>query len=77
MAKHEDVVQLHADIKRDMGGAVDILVNNAGFMSLMSIRDGTVEELDRIIKINLYSHFYVSIGSVVLEIQNISTNRIR
>lgn len=60
VSKPADVLKLHADIQRDMGGAVDILVNNAGFMSLMSVREGTDEEMDRMIKLNLYSHLYVS-----------------
>lgn len=54
----KDIDQLRDDVQRDMG-SVEILVNNAGHMSLMSVRDGTTEQLDRMISLNLHSHFYV------------------
>lgn len=73
VAKPSDVDKMHADIQRDMGGAVDILVNNVGFMSLMSLREGSDEEMDRMLKINLYSHLYVS--SVQLVPINICNSR--
>lgn len=46
-------------MKRDLGEKLDILINNAGVMSLISLREGSNEELDRMLKINLNSHFYV------------------
>lgn len=41
-------------------GPVDILINNAGVMPLISLREGRVEDIQRIIDINLTSHFWVT-----------------
>lgn len=60
MADPKQVMQLQQDVQRDLGDALDILVNNAGIMSLISLREGSIEELDRMLRINLNSHFYVS-----------------
>jgi all-trans-retinol dehydrogenase (NAD+) len=40
-------------------GYVDILVNNAGVLPLMSLREGTHEDIQKIININLTAHFWV------------------
>lgn len=64
MADPKKVVQLQLDMKRDLGDVLDILINNAGIMSLISLREGSNEELDRMLRVNLNSHFYVSIKAV-------------
>lgn len=45
-------------IERDMG-ATDILVNNAGLMPKLSLREGQPKDIDRIINVNITSHFWV------------------
>ncbi len=49
---------LKEDVEKNMG-YVDILVNNAGVLPLMSLREGTHEDIQKIININLTSHFWV------------------
>ena len=39
-------------------GKVDILVNNAGILISKSIEEMTIEEWDKVIKVNLYGTFY-------------------
>uniref|UniRef100_A0AAG5D468 Uncharacterized protein n=1 Tax=Anopheles atroparvus TaxID=41427 RepID=A0AAG5D468_ANOAO len=39
-------------------GPVDILVNNAGVLPLMSLREGTPDDLKKVIEINLLSHLW-------------------
>lgn len=41
-------------------GPVDILINNAGVMPLISLREGQTQDIQKIIDINLTSHFWVS-----------------
>lgn len=60
MGDPKQVVQLHLEMQKDLGEHVDILINNAGIMSLVSLREGSIEDLDRLLRINLNSHFYVS-----------------
>lgn len=38
---------------------MDILVNNAGILPPFSIFDGSDEEIDHMVKVNLTSHYYV------------------
>jgi all-trans-retinol dehydrogenase (NAD+) len=55
-----DAIQkLKADIKRAMG-CVDILVNNAGLLSLVSLLKGQPKDIQKVIDVNLTSHFWVS-----------------
>lgn len=72
VADYKQVNQLKEDIEKDLG-FVDILVNNAGIMPVLSIREGNEEEVDRIVKVNITSHYYVSITKIlnfVFEILN-------
>jgi NAD(P)-dependent dehydrogenase (short-subunit alcohol dehydrogenase family) len=50
-----------ADAVRELGG-LDVLVNNAGFQMARreSIADVTTEDLDRVLKTNLYALFWVT-----------------
>lgn len=55
-----EVAQLKIDVERTLGN-VDILINNAGLLCLnMSLREGTDEEIQRAVNVNLTSHFWVS-----------------
>ncbi|XP_035907423.1 17-beta-hydroxysteroid dehydrogenase 13-like [Anopheles stephensi] len=50
-----------ASLKREVSsklGPIDILVNNAGVLPLMSLREGTPEDLKKVIEINLLSHLW-------------------
>ncbi len=64
MAYHADVsdfnsVQLLKEKIESTLGFVDILVNNAGILTLISLREGTPADIQRIINTNLTSHFWV------------------
>lgn len=51
-----------SNLKREVSsklGPVDILVNNAGVLPLMSLREGTPDDLKKVIEINLLSHLWV------------------
>lgn len=52
------VEKLHEEVVNDLG-VVDILINNAAILPLMSFREGTSSDIERIIKVNLLSHFWV------------------
>lgn len=55
----ERVQQLRKQIENDLG-PVDIVISNAGLMPLLSLREGTEEEIQRIVDVNVTSNFYVS-----------------
>lgn len=59
MADATAVKVLRKQIEIDLG-AVDILVNNAGLMPLLSMREGTEEEVERIVKVNITANYFVS-----------------
>lgn len=59
VSKSEDIDQLKSQIMRDMG-VVDILINNAGVFFCKSPEEETVENLQRMININLMSNFWVN-----------------
>ncbi len=52
------IKSIKEDVEKTMG-YVDILVNNAGVLPLMSLREGSHEDIQKIININLTSHFWV------------------
>jgi all-trans-retinol dehydrogenase (NAD+) len=59
VSKNEDVVKLREDVEKQMG-TVDILVNNAGLLALsISLLEGTPENIQQIIDVNLTSYFWV------------------
>lgn len=49
---------LRKQIEIDIG-PVDILINNAGLMPLLSLREGTEEEIERIVKVNVTANYFV------------------
>ncbi|KAG4071374.1 hypothetical protein HA402_004078 [Bradysia odoriphaga] len=51
--------QLQCDIEKDIG-PVDILVNNAGVLPLLSLREGSDIEIERIVKVNITSQFFAT-----------------
>jgi all-trans-retinol dehydrogenase (NAD+) len=58
VSKVEEIQQLKIDIEKTMG-FVDILVNNAGILSSLSLLDGQPKDVQKIIDVNLTSHFWV------------------
>jgi all-trans-retinol dehydrogenase (NAD+) len=60
VSRNEDVAKFKDDVENQMGH-VDILVNNAGLLALsISILEGTPENIQQIIDVNLTSYFWVS-----------------
>lgn len=55
----DQVKKLKCDIEKDIG-PVDILINNAGLIPLLSLREGTEAEIERIVKVNITSQFFVN-----------------
>lgn len=55
---NKQIKQLQKDIEKDLG-FVDILVNNAGILPPLSILEEREEEIERIVKVNITSHYYV------------------
>lgn len=55
------IQKLKVDIESSMG-FVDILVNNAGILSAMSLREGEPEQVQKVIDVNLTSHFWVTLA---------------
>lgn len=52
------IQQLKIDIESSMG-SVDILVNNAGIISGISLHEGQPSDIQKVIDVNLSSHFWV------------------
>jgi all-trans-retinol dehydrogenase (NAD+) len=50
---------LKEQVENEMGH-VDILINNAGILPLLSLREGTEEQVQRIVDVNLTSHIWVN-----------------
>lgn len=55
----DQLKQLKCDIEKDIG-PVDILVNNAGVLPLLSLREGSEIEIERIVKVNITSQFFAT-----------------
>ncbi|XP_058054791.1 17-beta-hydroxysteroid dehydrogenase 13-like [Anopheles bellator] len=58
VSSFEAVTVLKAEVLSTLG-PVDILVNNAGVLPLMSLREGTPNDLKKVIEINLLSHLWM------------------
>lgn len=64
VSDYEAVVVLRKQIISDLG-MVDILVNNAAILPTnLSLREGKWTSLERILKVNIHSHFWVSTFSI-------------
>lgn len=60
VSKHEEITQLKSDVEKSLG-PVDILVNNAGLLAInVSLREGSPEMVQKIVDVNLTSHFWVN-----------------
>ncbi|XP_060529275.1 short-chain dehydrogenase/reductase family 16C member 6-like isoform X2 [Cylas formicarius] len=57
VSNRKDVLEVAKKVLRDVG-EVTILINNAGIMPTHSFLDHTPEEIDRIIRINVFAHFW-------------------
>ncbi|XP_050098396.1 uncharacterized oxidoreductase YoxD-like [Anopheles aquasalis] len=57
IANYEEVEKLKLAVE-DALGPVDILVNNAGLLAISSITEGKPSDLQRILNVNLLSHFW-------------------
>ncbi|XP_049545422.1 17-beta-hydroxysteroid dehydrogenase 13-like [Anopheles darlingi] len=58
VSSYEAVVALRTAVSQKLG-PVDILINNAGVLPLMSLREGTPNDLRKVIEINLLSHLWM------------------
>lgn len=53
------IQQLKKDIEKSLG-CVDILVNNAGIVPTLSLREDQPSDIQKIVDVNLTSHFWVN-----------------
>ncbi|KXJ81671.1 hypothetical protein RP20_CCG018281 [Aedes albopictus] len=51
------IEQLKIDVEAELG-PVDILVNNAGLLAMLSLSEGTTEDVQRIVDVNFTSHIW-------------------
>lgn len=49
---------MKANIEQDMP-PVDILVNNAGIVPILSLREGTAKEVEKIVQVNVTAQVHV------------------
>lgn len=59
VSNYESVQLLKKEVENSLGH-VDILVNNAGLLPLMSLREGSHKDIQKILDVNMASHFWVS-----------------
>ncbi|XP_058120399.1 uncharacterized oxidoreductase YoxD-like [Anopheles ziemanni] len=57
IASSEEVDRLRVAVETKLG-PVDVLVNNAGLLAVLSLSGGNAADLERIINVNLLSHFW-------------------
>lgn len=58
VSSNENVQEVAKKVEKEVGD-VSIIVNNAGIMPTRVIADYSVEEIERIFKINVFAHFWV------------------
>lgn len=60
VSKHQVITQLKADVEKSLG-TVELLINNAALLGIgLSLREGTPEGIQKMIDVNLMSHFWVT-----------------
>jgi short chain dehydrogenase len=59
VSNYDEVLKLKLDIEADLG-PVDILVNNAGLLFMSYFLTSKIKDVQKVINVNLMSHFYVS-----------------
>lgn len=59
VADFEAIEKLKKDISLQFDQTVDILVNNAGILSAISLTEGHHSQIQKVIDVNLTSHFWV------------------
>lgn len=64
VSNYQEVLEARNSIKRDLG-LIDILVNNAGLLPKLSLREGNVSNIEKIIQVNLLAHFWVKTDNLV------------
>lgn len=63
VSNYDAIQSLKTDIESSLG-SVDILVNNAGILSKISLREGQPSDIQKVIDVNLTSHFWVNLISL-------------
>lgn len=61
VSSYVEVEKLKEDIESSLG-TVDILINNAGLMPLVSLCEGSSEDVQKLIDVNLTAHFWVKLN---------------
>uniref|UniRef100_A0A1L8E514 Short-chain dehydrogenase/reductase 3 n=1 Tax=Nyssomyia neivai TaxID=330878 RepID=A0A1L8E514_9DIPT len=57
VSKYQEVKSLSRQVEDDLG-PVDILINNAGIMPTISLMEGSPKDIEKILSVNLTSHFW-------------------
>lgn len=66
VSSYDQVQQLRTVIE-DHLGSVDILINNAGILSKISLLDGQPKDIQKVIDVNLASHFWVKTKQTLIK----------
>lgn len=61
VSDNAEIIKFQENVVRDFGH-VDILVNNTGLIDYFPLQESSMENLERLIKINFTSHIFVSSG---------------
>uniref|UniRef100_A0A182IZD1 Uncharacterized protein n=1 Tax=Anopheles atroparvus TaxID=41427 RepID=A0A182IZD1_ANOAO len=64
IASSEEVDRLRLAVETKLG-PVDVLVNNAGLLAVLSLSEGKATDLERIINVNLLSHFWYAVRALM------------
>lgn len=75
VSNYESVQLLKKEVENSLGH-VDILVNNAGLLPLMSLREGSHKDIQKILDVNMASHFWVSRLKILAACQLINYTKI-
>lgn len=68
VSDYEAVQSLKEEIESQIG-SVDILVNNAGILAIRPLFAGSPNDLQKVIDVNLTSHFWVNILVILRRIK--------